>query len=478
MDKPFIQLFKTPNAWYFYDANTSEIIPISRESYKYLCAVATCPDSSEHTKPQELVELEKQGYLSCESRVAEIRHPYSEHLELFLKRKIAKITLQLTQSCNFRCKYCIYSEDKNARQRSHSSKHMSWETAKKAIDFLWEHSVDSKSINIGFYGGEPLLEFPLLQRIVDYSKERFIGKKLTFAMTTNGSLLTDDIIHYLENHRVTLLISIDGPKEINDRNRVFADGSGTYDTVAKQIHRIKEIAPEYAKDLSISMVIDPENDFDCINTICLDDSDFSSLNISTSTIDREYDKKTTQVTEEYSMKAEYQRFLSVLSHYGRYPRDSVSPIALRLMQSTISDSNKVEGMAKLHYTDAPSGPCIPGQMRLFVNVDEQLFPCERVSERSSATCLGTLDNGFDFKKTYEVLNIGQLTEDKCMNCWCIRHCSLCAKKADDGAGSLSADEKLSYCDEAKRRAYRKIKEHIFLQEAPQYYPQQIRLSDS
>lgn len=129
-----------------------------------------------------------------DSCIKEVRHVYADYLDVFLTRKLAKITLQLTQNCNFRCKYGIYSETHNLRQRSHSTERMTFETAKKAIDFLWKHSVDSPDVNIGFYGGEPLLEFPLLKKAVKYSERLFEGKNLTFSVTTNGTLLNDEII--------------------------------------------------------------------------------------------------------------------------------------------------------------------------------------------------------------------------------------------------------------------------------------------
>jgi uncharacterized protein len=85
-------------------------------------------------------------------------------------------------------------------------------------------------------------------------------------MTTNGTLLTTEIIRFLQDHNISLIISLDGPKEINDKNRVFANGLGTFETVMKQIELVKKIAPDYFKNLKICMVIDPMNNFDCINS--------------------------------------------------------------------------------------------------------------------------------------------------------------------------------------------------------------------
>lgn len=474
MQTPFIQLFRTPNSSYFFDVNKSELIPISEPSFQYLSALMSGKCDCEAPVPQELKELSAQGYLASQSAVKEVRHVYSKFLGTFLDRKLAKITLQLTQNCNFRCGYCIYSEEHSVRQRSHSTERMSWEVAQKAVNFLWAHSVDSKSVNVGFYGGEPLLEFPLLRRVVEYCEQRFLGKKLTFSITTNGTLLSDEMVRYFEAHDVSLMISLDGPKEINDQNRVFADGRGTYDTVMERIARLREIAPEYAQKVAISMVMDPENDFDCINSIYLDCNELSRLNIMSTIVDRDYSGEAVAVSEEYTWKYEYQRFLAILAAFGRFPVDEISPIAHRSVISSISNNAKIDSSKSLYSVDAPSGPCVPGQMRLLADVNGRLFPCERVSETSPAMCIGTLDAGFDVESTYRLLNVGSLTEDTCKKCWCFRHCSLCAKKADDGSPTLSSTAKLSFCNEARAGAHGKLRQYLLFKETPIYYAEQTR----
>jgi len=265
---------------------------------------------------------------------------------------------------------------------------MSWEVAKKAVDFLWEHSVDSKRVNVGFYGGEPLLEFPLIQRVVEYCMDRFSGKELTFNITTNGTLLSDEIIRYFQVHDVSMMISLDGPKEINDQNRIFADGGGTCDAVMERIARLREIAPEYAKRLQISMVMDPVNSFDCINAIFLEGDALDKLSIMPAIVEREYDGEAITFSEDYSLKSEYQRFLAILAYWQRFPKDKVSPIARNSVTSALSDNIKIDESTSLCSIDAPSGPCVPGQLRLFVDVSGRLFPCERVSESSPAMCIG------------------------------------------------------------------------------------------
>lgn len=474
MDRPFIKLFLTPNSAYFLDVNKNEIVPISKESYHYLFK-SLRGELGNESPTTEILELRNNGYLSTDSNVIQIQHVYSEFLSYFLNRKMSKITLQITQKCNFRCKYCVYTPKEKMKQRTHSQKSMSWEIAKAAVDFLWDHSVDSKRVNVGFYGGEPLIEFPLIQRVIRYSQELFYGKELSFSITCNGSLLTPEIIRYFSENSVDLMISLDGPKEINDKNRVFANGKGTFDIVMDKISLVREVDPEYSDKLQISMVMDPQNDFDCINQIFLEGSDINNLTFQSSLVDHEMDDEELQFSEEYSWKYGYQQFLAVLAHFRRFDKELVSPIALRGLDSFSRDEEIVGQGSGLMETDAPAGPCIPGQLRAFVDVDGKFFPCERVSETSAAMQIGNIFDGFDMHKASMVLNVGQLTPDACRNCWSFRYCTQCAKPALGANGDLSSEARMNHCQVTRNDAYYKISQYLLMKEIPVYYKNQIGL---
>ena len=381
---PFIKLFNTPNSAYFLDVNKNEIIPISEEAHNYLNEVMSGRQAWDALRLPELADLQDQGYLTTESNVVKILHNNTKYLETYLNRNLSKLTLQLTQSCNLRCKYCVYSETVNDRQRRHSTKSMDWNTAKKAIDFLWARSIDSNELYLSYYGGEPFLEFELIKQCVEYSKKLFSGKQIYFNITTNGTLLTDEHIYYSEKNDISLMISLDGPKEIHDRNRVFENGSGTYDTVIETIERIKKIAPKCVEKLYISMVVNPEEDFDCVNSVFFDGDELDQVKLQHSMVDFGYDNIEITSSEEYRWKSEYQNFIALLAYYNRYPEDEVSPLALNILRIDVNDYNKIEQMEKLHETDAPSGPCVPGHSRLLVDVEGRLFPCERAGERNIA----------------------------------------------------------------------------------------------
>lgn len=473
MDKPLILLFHTTNAGYFLDVNKDEILPISDVSHQYLNAVLS-NKADGLDMPEELADLKSQGYLTSETVVKQIQHPYTLLIEIFLQRKLPKITLQVTQNCNFRCTYCIYNGPSHSRQRTRSNKRMSWKTAKDAVDFLWNHSVDSPQVDIGFYGGEPLLEFSLIKKVVDYSERRLLGKKLTFSMTTNGSLLTTEVIHFLQDHNFGLLISLDGSKEINDKNRVFADGRGTFDSVMKQIELIKKVAPDYFKRLMVSMVIDPMNNFDCINSIYIKASELSELNLIPSFVDYEYEDRKTTFSDEYTWRHEYQLFLAILSVFKRFPEKELSPIAKTFISRTTNEFSRVAKGRALREIDTPSGTCIPGQMRLLIDVSGRFFPCERVSEKSAAMCLGSIKDGFDIGKVNQLLSAGSLTQSECCKCWCFRYCRQCARTADTKNGELSAATRLKHCEEIKAIAYAMIMDFLLMKEIPFFYLNQIR----
>ncbi|MGP1433835.1 MAG: radical SAM protein [Peptoanaerobacter stomatis] len=334
---------------------------------------------------------------------------------------------------------------------------------------MWEHSSDSSSLDIGFYGGEPLIAIDLIKKVVDYSEKLFVGKEIGFTITTNATLISEDIIHYFKEHNVKLMISLDGPKDINDENRVFRNGNGSYDIVMKNIKLIYKVEPEYAKKLQISMVLNPEHDFECFNRLYKEDEMFRQLSTISSIVDKDYDDVAAKISEEYLWKARYQNFLVLLSYLGRIHKDKLSPIVSMSKFSDIERRLDIPMGNRLFPVDTAGGSCIPGQIRLFCTVDGNLLPCERVSESSNACRIGTLEEGFDINKAKEFLNIGKLTEDVCRKCWCIRFCSMCGKMADSGKDTLDPEHKLKLCKNEHAAAEDKIKLYLLIKEINQYH---------
>lgn len=109
--KPYVKLFKTPNGYYCFDVNRSEMVELEKDTFEYLQQSFSGEEDMKEPST-EWENMRSEGYFSEESNVKQVKHVLTDYVDDFLKRRITKLTLQVTQDCNFRCKYCIYSEEK------------------------------------------------------------------------------------------------------------------------------------------------------------------------------------------------------------------------------------------------------------------------------------------------------------------------------------------------------------------------------
>ena len=155
------------------------------------------------------------------------------------------MVLNVTNKCNLACTYCYeYGEDKIVDTKyGKQPKFMSEDTAEESVEFLLRESKHQEVAHLTFFGGETLLNFPVLKKTVAYARRRAAeeGKRIEFSLTTNGTLLQPDIIEWLSENQVGVTISIDGPKEVQDGLRVFHNGKGTYDVVLPKIKELLKV---------------------------------------------------------------------------------------------------------------------------------------------------------------------------------------------------------------------------------------------
>lgn len=359
--KPHIMLLKSPYNTYFYDVNKNKIVKIPKEGFEYLKKLEIVSNCEEIKKPECVSLLERSGFLQPKG-IKKVEHPQLNKLEEYLSGQVAHVTLQLTQGCNFRCAYCVYSESNNSKQRAHSTKRMSEETGRRSIDFIAEHSGDAKEVFIGFYGGEPLLEFKLIKKLIAYAEEKFDGKELNYNITTNGSLFTDEIVEYFIQKKVNTTISLDGPKEIHDMNRRFAkDGSGTFDTIYANLLNIQQKYPQFLKQLSFNIVIDPENDFRYINSVFDQLMDLGEIDIHSTIIDDTYSDEKITYTEEYESDRDYEIFKVYLYYFGRLEKKDISLIALEELISKLDLQRKMGLVKDVYDVYSHAGPMCSGK---------------------------------------------------------------------------------------------------------------------
>lgn len=463
--KPLVLPIRTAIGTYFYETCRNEIVAVNERLFEYIEQKCSNNSGNLPDTPIEIVEqydeLLENGYLAS-GNVEEILHPATTQLANLLGRGIDKLTLQITQQCNLRCKYCIYSEGSNPNQRSHSSNLMSLEMAKAALMFYRQHTIDMDKVVIGFYGGEPLLAYSTIVQTVEYAEEIFAGKEISYNITTNGTLLTDEIIDFLLEHDFYITFSLDGPKEVQDRNRVFRDGKGSYDTVINNIRKVFAKNPDAMKRSSISMVIQPDQDYKELLTLFSEPA-LKEVNLIPAVV--EEDSVTKRLSKQYITAFNYDAFLALVDYFRAEETQYDNPLQSSNIQGYDQNILKVKSTL-LGPVSAPGGPCVPGKLKLFIDCFGNLYPCEKVDEKIGMQ-IGSISDGFDLKRVSEILNVGNLTPDLCKECWAFPLCTICAKRSTED-GALSASRRTQACSESRLYAYSVIMEKILVYENQQH----------
>lgn len=179
----------------------------------------------------EIKELVKEEVLYSKDQYEEIAHSSMDDRDY-----IKAVCLNIIHGCNLRCKYCFADEGEY-----HGNKGvMSVETAKKAIDYVIKRSGPRKNIEIDLFGGEPTLIMDTIKEIIQYARDNEAkwNKNIRFTMTTNATLLNDEMMEFMDKEMGNIILSLDGRKEVNDRVRIKADGSGSYDDILPNIKKM------------------------------------------------------------------------------------------------------------------------------------------------------------------------------------------------------------------------------------------------
>lgn len=179
----------------------------------------------------ELRELYEQGLLFSPDS-------YAAYQAACKPAPVKSMCLNIAHDCNLRCKYCFASTGDFGGGRML----MPFEVGKSAIDFLIRNSANRRNLEVDFFGGEPLMNFDVVRRLVEYARaeEKKHNKNFRFTITTNGLLLDDDKIDFINHEMSNVVLSIDGRREVNDRMRVRADGTGCYDAILPKFKKLCE----------------------------------------------------------------------------------------------------------------------------------------------------------------------------------------------------------------------------------------------
>ena len=180
---------------------------------------------------EEIAELEEDGKLFAEDTFA----PMAGELKARTSGVVKALCLHVAHTCNLNCSYCFASQGRFHGERAI----MSFETAKRAIDFLVENSGTRRNLEVDFFGGEPLLNWDVVKQTVEYARsiEKEKGKNFRFTLTTNGMLVDDEVIEYSNREMHNVVLSLDGRKEVHDRFRKDYAGKGSWDVIVPKFQK-------------------------------------------------------------------------------------------------------------------------------------------------------------------------------------------------------------------------------------------------
>ena len=428
-------MFIYKNICYMYDARKNKLLQLSAEAYEEINRFL----DNKNYSSEIITSLQRKGYL-LGSNITALEHPFSPFLNNILDRHASTLILQVTQKCNFRCRYCTFANDSKAT-RTHSNKTMSFETAKESIDFFASHSCDTPEITIAFYGGEPLLNFNLIKKCVDYAEETIYNKSIVFSMTTNLFLATEEMVEFLVKHQFRLLISLDGPEPIqNNHRRLSYDGSGTYKTVFENVKKLKEKNRDYFYSF---VQFNP--------VVYLDEEPQKIIDFYRNELDVPISNVQLQRIDDTGLNIAYDPFNEIELQQNNIIFDSKMNFYYK------SVLNSKEDITPCYHIN---GSCVPGANKLFVSVNGEFFPCEKVNECNKNMMIGSIKDGFDVNKIKFLMNIGEFNIDNCKNCWAIRFCNVCCAHCDDGESNLSKTMLKSKCNNTQLTVLNYIKEYI------------------
>lgn len=470
IDAPFIKKFKVDGKYYIYDVNTNKFFEVDEPVYVLVDEDENKnSDSSKTLKkyPHHAIETAKKninlmkgkGYFSNNRPEITYFHTipkdnFLSYIKELVTKKLRRITLNVTDNCNMRCKYCAYSEHYTL-YRQHREINMSSETMKKAVDFYFANSPDVEDRVISFYGGEPLYNYKLIKECVEYVKEKY-AVPVKYNFTTNATLLDEEKAKFLVENDFSLLVSLDGPKRIHNRYRVFINNKGTFDTVLNNLKNIKSNYPDYfEKNLTFNMVIAPPFDFKAIskfldkNFINMERVFFNSVNPYFTTFFDCFSSK--------QLKMSSEKIKNVLASFNRHMAGSKMPnkverilFNMRYFDIHRREENKLPAKYPSH------GQCMIGTKGLFVETEGTLNFCGQVGNFN----LGDVFSGIDYKEIERIyFELDEFYSKHCCDCWAIRLCKKCIR---DVYKEGKPDEELfeSTCKRMKETVFSVIGDYI------------------
>lgn len=288
--------------------------------------------------------------------------------------------LWVTLCCNMQCTYCYEGKEKK-------NTYMSQQTLDNVIDFIDEHMSHNpgEDLLIDFHGGEPLLQFDKIEYAIEKFNKMF-GKRVRYGITTNGTILTDNILKCLvDNFHYSLSVSIDGTRETHDQKRRMKDGKGSYDIVIKNARRILE----KRKDVRVRMTVDSTTVNKLFSNVCaLNAEGFKLIVPGIDYFDSKWDQD--------KMLILYQQMLLL--------KEEIQKGKLTARVGLLDD-----------YQSTAVRVCTGGKNSFHISSSGTIYPCAFV-EGNLKYVIGNVCDGLDSKKIQWIQSINELSVKACENC--------------------------------------------------------------
>ncbi len=362
----------------------------------------------------DIAELEKEGKLFSTDPYEELAENYKNNSNV-----VKALCLHVAHTCNLNCSYCFASQGKYQGDRAL----MSFEVGKAAFDFLIANSGSRRNLEVDFFGGEPLMNWDVVKRLVEYARsvEKEHNKNFRFTLTTNGMLIDDDVIDFANREMSNVVLSLDGRQSIHDHFRVDYQGNGSYEKIVPKFKRLVEARGH--KDYYMRGTF-THNNTDFTNDIFhMADLGFKELSM---------EPVVCPPNDPYALTNE--DLPKIKEQYEI------------LAKEMIRREKKGEGFTFYHYMlDLQNGPCIykritgcgSGTEYMAVTPWGDLYPCHQFVG-DEKYLLGNVFEGVKAKKVQdEFRSCNAYSRNDCKNCWARLYCSGgCAANSYHATGSI------------------------------------------
>lgn len=298
-------------------------------------------------------------------------------------KPIKHLALFITENCNLCCEYCFAS--------TMEKKNITFELAQKAVDFLFENSKGEVSVILSFWGGEPFLRFPMIKELVMYSleKAKLEKKKIQFSVPTNATLLNDEILDFVQEHKIAISLSIDG-KEFSQSFRKTADGKSSFPVILKKLEMIRQRSLNHS--LFIRKTVSPSTvKFLYEDIIFFMNQDFNNIAFSP-VMEEKWSSKDLQIFEEEQFR---------LADLWIKELESGNDLTFQIWDEMFS-------IRILHkkgdLTQKKRFFCGAGRSTFAVDIYGDIYPCHRFvfyDKSMRRQRLGSLEQGITEKELYE-----------------------------------------------------------------------------